>query len=80
MDQQLLTALERAVRRIARAEDAVYQVRSNVVQLQMLTDLHKAEVTEEQTRIDMLRKLCVTSKLDSESDECLEVMVLEVPE
>ena len=49
---------------IARAEDQHKQVRSNAEQLQLLTDIHKAQATKEEAERELLRKLCLTGKAD----------------
>jgi hypothetical protein len=62
---------------ISQAQEDHEQVRSNAEQVQLLTDIHKAQATKEEAERELLRKLCIAGKLDHE--ECEEEGI-EVPE
>jgi hypothetical protein len=62
---------------VAYAEEQHKQVRSNVEQIQLLTDIHEVQLTEaqraERLRIAedrFVRELCRLGELDRESERC----------
>jgi hypothetical protein len=62
---------------ISQAEEDHEQVRSNQEQIQSLTKLHEAIATKEEAERELLRKLCISGKIDREECEEEGIEVLE---